>query len=177
MSFYTIGFSYVEDCAPAGKGAVLFGLIRMTAALGPAFGYVGGAAELTRFVDFDKVNETELEIDKSDPAWVGAWWIGIMVACGMAFICALPIFGYPKQIPGVAKVKASKKNESLDTVENKDDLSFLKGAKILLKNKVFLFASLGMCMDAYMKESYTDGLDFRSVAGPVGSGNTEYRLV
>ena len=27
---------------------------RMSAALGPAFGYIGGAAQLTRWVDFDK---------------------------------------------------------------------------------------------------------------------------
>ena len=47
VTFYTVGFSFVEDSAPAGRGAILFGLIRMASAIGPVFGYVG---ELTTFV-------------------------------------------------------------------------------------------------------------------------------
>ena len=41
VTFYTVGFSFVEDSTPAGKGAIYFGLIRMASAIGPVFGYIG----------------------------------------------------------------------------------------------------------------------------------------
>ena len=49
VTFYTVGFSFVEDSAPAGKGAILFGLIRMASAIGPVFGYIGRRRTLKHF--------------------------------------------------------------------------------------------------------------------------------
>lgn len=41
---------------------------------------------------------TELTTDS--PLWVGAWWIGFLGAGIAAFLIAIPILGYPRQLPG-----------------------------------------------------------------------------
>ena len=90
----------------------------MASAIGPVFGYIGtsqafshfvhfeslgGALQLTRWVDFDAMNEEDVTIERGDPAWIGAWWVGIISCFGFAFITSIPFFGFPKSIPGTAK--------------------------------------------------------------------------
>ncbi|XP_036013259.1 solute carrier organic anion transporter family member 4A1 isoform X1 [Mus musculus] len=41
---------------------------------------------------------TELTTDS--PLWVGAWWIGFLGTGIAAFLIAIPILGYPRQLPG-----------------------------------------------------------------------------
>lgn len=43
-------------------------------------------------------NRTELTTDS--PLWVGAWWIGFLGTGIAAFLIAIPILGYPRQLPG-----------------------------------------------------------------------------
>lgn len=38
------------------------------------------------------------------PLWVGAWWIGFLVGGAGALLVAVPILGYPRQLPGAANV-------------------------------------------------------------------------
>lgn len=58
---------------------------------------------MTRWVDFDAMNEEDVTIERGDPAWIGAWWVGIISCFGFAFITSIPFFGFPKSIPGTAK--------------------------------------------------------------------------
>ena len=67
------------------------------------FESLGGALQLTRWVDFDAMNEEDVTIERGDPAWIGAWWVGIISCFGFAFITSIPFFGFPKSIPGTAK--------------------------------------------------------------------------
>ena len=34
-----------------------------------------------------------------DPQWVGAWWIGSLIALGGFLIVAVPMCGYPRRLP------------------------------------------------------------------------------
>ncbi|CBY38229.1 unnamed protein product [Oikopleura dioica] len=139
---YTIGFSYVEDSTTAENAA--------GSCLGPAIGYVFGAAQLTVWVDAPAVVP---DIDNTNPQWVGAWWIG-MLACGIgSILCSLPMFGFPKQFPGVAEIKAQKKSESIEATDLGEDASLFQGVKSLLWNPVFLWASLGSALDGYLSST------------------------
>ena len=64
-----------------------------------------------------------------------------------AILCALPMFGFPKQFPGTAEIKAEKAEESAPNVEK---IPFMKGLKSLLTNPVFVLASFGSAMDGYL---------------------------
>lgn len=40
------------------------------------------------------------ELTTESPLWVGAWWVGFLGAGAAAFLIAIPILGYPRQLPG-----------------------------------------------------------------------------
>ena len=42
-----------------------------------------------------------LDFDARDTRWVGAWWIGFVITAVAFVVIALPIFGYPKYMPGI----------------------------------------------------------------------------
>lgn len=50
---------------------------------------------------FETLLRYRIPLERSDPRWVGAWWIGYLLATGMAWVLvSLPMFGFPKQFPG-----------------------------------------------------------------------------
>ena len=79
-----------------------------------------------------------------------------MLACGLgAVCCSLPMFGFPKQFPGVAEVKSKKVSESVTKDVIQDDISLWDGIKSLGRNPVFMFASFGSAMDGYLSQGST----------------------
>lgn len=40
------------------------------------------------------------ELTPENPLWVGAWWIGFLAGGAASLVIALPILGYPRQLPG-----------------------------------------------------------------------------
>lgn len=40
------------------------------------------------------------ELTTESPLWVGAWWAGFLGAGAAAVLVAVPILGYPRQLPG-----------------------------------------------------------------------------
>ena len=84
-----------SNCISRDNGAVYFAVVLMGSCLGPAFGFIGGALQLGVWTEGD--DKKPEGITSADPGWVGAWWIGFLV-CGFASIlCALPMFGFPKE--------------------------------------------------------------------------------
>jgi len=41
-----------------------------------------------------------LGISWSDPRWVGAWWLPYVVTAALCMLIALPLIGYPHDLPG-----------------------------------------------------------------------------
>lgn len=48
------------------------------------------------------------KLTPENPLWVGAWWIGFLAGGAAALVIALPILGYPRQLPGTAHQRTSK---------------------------------------------------------------------
>lgn len=46
------------------------------------------------------VYSNRLGFGPRDTRWVGAWWIGFVVTAVAFVVIAIPIFGYPKYMPG-----------------------------------------------------------------------------
>lgn len=49
------------------------------------------------FALFDSIDITFV-----DPRWVGAWWLGFVISVAGFVIIAVPLFGFPKRLPGEA---------------------------------------------------------------------------
>lgn len=48
------------------------------------------------------------ELTPENPLWVGAWWIGFLAGGAAALLIALPILGYPRQLPGATHKPSTK---------------------------------------------------------------------
>ncbi|KAJ8309212.1 hypothetical protein KUTeg_014086 [Tegillarca granosa] len=97
---FTIGLTYIDENCKAKVTSFHISLTFCTAALGVSVGFIVGGQTLALFVDADKVDINSVPLTPDDPQWVGAWWIGILIALGGLFISAIPISGYPKRLPG-----------------------------------------------------------------------------
>ncbi|XP_076973342.1 solute carrier organic anion transporter family member 4A1 isoform X2 [Tamandua tetradactyla] len=93
---YTLGVTYLDENVKSSHAPVYIGIFYTAAILGPAAGYLLGGALLNIYTELGR--RTELTPDS--PQWVGAWWVGFLGAGAAAFLIAIPILGYPRQLPG-----------------------------------------------------------------------------
>ena len=40
---------------------------------------------------------------EDEDEWVGAWWIGFITCASLAFLVAMPLLLFPKQLPNIDK--------------------------------------------------------------------------
>ncbi|KAK2827944.1 hypothetical protein Q5P01_018978 [Channa striata] len=93
------GISYIDDYASKKNSPLYLGILLAMTSIGPAFGFLSGAAMLRFYVDFDKLPKEEIKLDSQDLRWVGAWWLGFLVAACLLFLTALPYLFFPRQLP------------------------------------------------------------------------------
>ena len=91
-----------------------------------------------------------------DPNWVGAWWIMFTVGFGLTIICSLPMFGFPKQLPGVAEIRFQESKDKTEAEDRKSGMeeedveesadNFFRNLFQIWTNPIFvtiLFAEIG----------------------------------
>lgn len=92
-----------------------------------------------------------MNLTPNDNSWVGAWWLGYVLGGMVCLIAAFPLLGFPDQLPNIDTLKAAKKLEkdSVPDDERPRTLNeFLPALKSILKNKVFLFVTVGVAAEA-----------------------------
>ncbi|XP_030630590.1 solute carrier organic anion transporter family member 2A1-like [Chanos chanos] len=146
------GISYVDDFAEPGNSALYIAILFSVSVFGPAFGYLLGSMMLRIYVDVGKVDtEGALELTPSDPRWVGAWWMGLLVSSGCLALTSIPYFFFPKDNKTVSheiRTKADTMEE--DPLKSKIPLcDFVKMfPRLLLRlllNPIFLLLVLAQC--------------------------------
>ncbi|XP_025720839.1 solute carrier organic anion transporter family member 4A1 isoform X2 [Callorhinus ursinus] len=93
---YTLGVTYLDENVKSSYSPVYIATFYTAAILGPAAGYLIGGALLNVYTEVGRRTELTTE----SPRWVGAWWVGFLGAGAAAFLIAIPILGYPRQLPG-----------------------------------------------------------------------------
>uniref|UniRef100_A0A8C5AHV3 Solute carrier organic anion transporter family, member 2B1 n=1 Tax=Gadus morhua TaxID=8049 RepID=A0A8C5AHV3_GADMO len=90
------GMSYVDDYASRRNSPFYIGILLAVTSLGPAAGFMMGSFTLRFYVDFDKTPTDQIQIDSKDLRWVGAWWLGFLIASCLLFLTSLPYLFFPR---------------------------------------------------------------------------------
>ncbi|TKS83423.1 Solute carrier organic anion transporter family member 2B1 [Collichthys lucidus] len=106
------GISYIDDYASKKNSPLYLGILLAVTSIGPAFGFITGSLMQRFYVDFDKLSKDEIQLNPKDLRWVGAWWLGFLVASCLLFLTALPYLFFPRNMP---------KEDGADDVEPKPD--------------------------------------------------------
>ncbi|VDP12890.1 unnamed protein product [Onchocerca flexuosa] len=98
---FTLGVSYIDENVGPALSSLYLGIFYAFAIFGPAFGFLMSSSFLRYHTDFlqSELHIKILNIDETDPKWVGAWWIGFQIASVLALIAVFPIMVLPKVLP------------------------------------------------------------------------------
>ncbi|XP_013362967.1 PREDICTED: solute carrier organic anion transporter family member 4A1 [Chinchilla lanigera] len=105
---YTLGVTYLDENVKSSYSPVYIAVFYTAAILGPAAGYLIGGTMLNVYVELGH----RTRLTPESPLWVGAWWIGFLGAGVTALLIAVPILGYPQQLPGSQRYVVMKAAET-----------------------------------------------------------------
>nr|XP_033803280.1 solute carrier organic anion transporter family member 2B1 isoform X2 [Geotrypetes seraphini] len=92
------GISYIDDFAAKNNSPLYLGILFAVTVLGPGIAFMLGSVMLRYYVDFDRMKSEDILLKPSDPQWVGAWWMGFLVASSLVLIASIPYFFFPKKM-------------------------------------------------------------------------------
>ncbi|XP_025326414.2 solute carrier organic anion transporter family member 4A1 isoform X3 [Canis lupus dingo] len=152
---YTLGVTYLDENVKSSYSPVYIATFYTAAILGPAAGYLIGGALLNVYTDVG----SRTELTTESPLWVGAWWVGFLGAGAAAFLTAIPILGYPRQLPGSQRyvvMRVSETHQLKDSgptaVSNPDFGKTIRDLPLsiwlLLRNPTFILLCLAGATEA-----------------------------
>ncbi|XP_045411210.1 solute carrier organic anion transporter family member 1C1 isoform X1 [Lemur catta] len=94
-----LGIAYLDDFASEDNAAFYIGCVQTVAIIGPIFGFLLGSLCAKLYVDIGFVNLDRITITPKDPQWVGAWWLGYLIAGIISLLAAVPFWCLPKSLP------------------------------------------------------------------------------
>lgn len=94
-----LGISYVDDFAKAENSAFYIACLQTITLLGPMFGFLLGSMCAKMYVDIGFVDGDSVTITPKDARWVGAWWLGFMVASVITLVAGIPFWFFPRSLP------------------------------------------------------------------------------
>ncbi|KAM6215910.1 solute carrier organic anion transporter family member 1C1 isoform 2-T2 [Rhynchocyon petersi] len=74
------------------------GCVQTVAIIGPIFGFLLGSLCAKLYVDIGFVNLDHIAITPKDPQWVGAWWLGYLIAGIISLLAAVPFWCLPRSL-------------------------------------------------------------------------------
>ncbi|CAH1153796.1 unnamed protein product [Phaedon cochleariae] len=128
---YTLGIPYIDDNVASKESPLYFAITIGVRILGPALGFIVGSLCTSVYADLS----VDPKIDSTDPRWVGAWWLGLVLISGLLMLASLAMFTFPKRLQG-SKQATRVQNPDKKHPSIKD---FPKTVKRLLKNDILMF--------------------------------------
>ncbi|XP_077552180.1 solute carrier organic anion transporter family member 4A1-like [Haemaphysalis longicornis] len=148
----TVTIAYLDENLPKKKSSLYIGIFNSMAIIGPAVGFIVSGYTLTHYVDIT-TDISALGLTSKSPSWIGAWWLGFLIASMMGVTLGVLTSTFPKQLPSYAAVYAEKKADAsgvsmlsmLPTGEFGRRITDLpKAIRRLLTNKPFMLLNLAM---------------------------------
>ncbi|XP_018573157.1 solute carrier organic anion transporter family member 3A1 [Anoplophora glabripennis] len=128
---YTLGIPYIDDNVASKESPLYFAITIGVRILGPALGFIVGSLCTSVYADLS----VDPKIDTTDPRWVGAWWLGLVLISGLLMLASLAMFSFPKRL------SSSKRTNRIHHPGRKHPSikDFPKTVKRLLKNDILMF--------------------------------------
>ncbi|XP_073418447.1 solute carrier organic anion transporter family member 1C1 [Dendrobates tinctorius] len=121
-----LGISYIDDYAAEDNAAFYIGCIQTAAVIGPIFGFLLGSLCASLFVDLGAVDLGAVTITPQDQQWVGAWWLGYLIAGVISVLATIPFWFLPKEQPK----SEPRKNSSTPSEQSRFILEELRDQKV-----------------------------------------------
>ncbi|XP_076635849.1 organic anion transporting polypeptide 74D isoform X1 [Colletes latitarsis] len=126
---YTLGIPYIDDNVASRESPLYFAITIGVRILGPALGFILGSFCTMIYADLS----TNPQITPTDPRWVGAWWLGLVLISAMLVLVSLGMFAFPTRLP------ASRTPPKRPDARKPSLRDFPKAVKRLLKNDILMF--------------------------------------
>ncbi|XP_077196257.1 solute carrier organic anion transporter family member 1C1 isoform X1 [Paroedura picta] len=137
-----LGIAYIDDYATEQSAAFYIGCVQTVAIIGPIFGFLLGSLCAKLYVDIGFVDMETITITHKDTQWVGAWWLGYLIAGIISMVAAIPFWFLPKDLPRPETRKdssTSSEQSKFITDDNRDHhIAYQEQVKILEMAKDFL---------------------------------------
>ncbi|CAK8676075.1 unnamed protein product [Clavelina lepadiformis] len=98
---WPLGISYIDDHVIIRKAPLYMGIFIGTSLSGPVFGFLLGSLTSSIYVNLNAHG-----LSPSSPTWIGAWWLGYLVACLLLIVLLFPFYFYPRSLPISAQKQA-----------------------------------------------------------------------
>ncbi|XP_072327860.1 solute carrier organic anion transporter family member 1C1-like [Scyliorhinus torazame] len=149
-----LGISYLDDYSTEENTSFYIGILYTVALIGPLFGYLLGSLCAKLFVDIGFVDLERVTITSKDARWVGAWWLGFLIAGVFSLLFSIPFWFFPKSLTKETQKeglgKTSEKMEFImqdqsEPVGNNPvpkistvDRGFFSSLKVLFSNSLYI---------------------------------------
>ncbi|XP_070610442.1 solute carrier organic anion transporter family member 1B3-like [Erythrolamprus reginae] len=149
-----LGISYLDDYSRQEDVPLYISILHTSAMLGPLTGFLLGSVFARLYVDVGFVDMDVITISPTDSRWVGAWWMGFLIAGVIALISGIPFLFLPKSPDKKEDASIQKNLEPVESnTENghgqKPDIQgetadsgqfkeFIKSLKRIIGNKFYL---------------------------------------
>ncbi|CAG0923024.1 unnamed protein product [Notodromas monacha] len=155
---YTLGVTLLDDTVSSENSPVYLGIFYAMAVVGPAVGFFIGGESLKQHTELT-LKVAELGLSPGSNLWVGAWWIGFLIASIVAVFVAIPILMFPRKLPGAdrlrkEKMAAGRTEFVVDSMENTADrletkiTDFPCHLLVLLRNPTFVALTMAAACES-----------------------------
>ncbi|XP_008504339.2 solute carrier organic anion transporter family member 1C1 isoform X2 [Calypte anna] len=124
------------------QGKINAGCVQTVAIIGPIFGFLLGSLCAKLYVDIGFVDLESITITHKDVQWVGAWWLGYLIAGVISILAGIPFWFLPKHLAkpeGRKDSNTSSEQSKFITEDNKEQhKSYQQQVKIAEMAKDFL---------------------------------------
>jgi len=154
---FTVGTSFIDDIIHPKYVSICLGIFFTMAVLGPPVGFGIGGILLKIYVDPWK----DTILVESDPGWVGAWWIAMILFGVVALLISIPFFLFPKKFSDTDIIQQERLMQAKKEGLRKGDFSVQFSIKelpqqilILLGNVTYLFVIISHALMIFIATGF-----------------------